>query len=600
MAEDKGTKGGGGMVSGSWYLDVEAECDEPDNLCDLEACFDKSDSDDDPEFISNSDVEEGNSSELLHNNHMLAKDGEQIQLLKRKYMSPSPDKELSPRLALVSISASHSSKRRLFPETKDKHEASNSSGSVSSTQVGSNSQSYNSEDLSIAILKSKNQKATALAQFKEAFGVSFTDLTRSFISNKTCTQHWVVAVFGPNSDILDGTGTLLEPHCTFLLKCTCFADRGPIILLLIEFKASKCRDTVQNLLNNIMRVEHHQMLLEPPKIRSQLTAFFFYKKTMAGGCDVIGKLPDWLTRLTVLSHQGATEAFELSRMVQWAYDNDMLEDSEIAYYYAQHADVDSNAAAWLKTNNQAKYVRDCGNMVRLYKQQEMKNLTMSEYIYKRCCKVEGSGDWKHIFKLLRYQDVNMIQFLTSFRDLLSCKPKRQCLVIYGPPDTGKSYFLYSLISFLKGKVISFTNSKSHFWLQPLLNAKVALLDDATKACWNYMDCYMRTALDGNAVSVDSKFKAPVQVRLPPLLISTNVELPLLEEYKYLHSRTMCYCFAKPCLYDDEGNPLFNLTDRHWKGFFLHLEQQLGLNFSEKDEEASGAFRCMPRTDAGID
>lgn len=37
----------------------------------------------------------------------------------------------------------------------------------------------------------------------------------------------------------------------------------------------------------------------------------------------------------------------------------------------------------------------------------------------------------------------------------------------------------SFIHFIQGAVISFVNSTSHFWLEPLTDTKVAMLDDAT-------------------------------------------------------------------------------------------------------------------------
>nr|PZO96006.1 MAG: hypothetical protein DI620_00265 [Haemophilus parainfluenzae] len=51
--------------------------------------------------------------------------------------------------------------------------------------------------------------------------------------------------------------------------------------------------------------------------------------------------------------------FDLSRMIQWAYDNDHIDESIIAYQYAKLADIDSNAKAFLAHNSQVKYVKEC-------------------------------------------------------------------------------------------------------------------------------------------------------------------------------------------------------------------------------------------------
>lgn len=602
MSDDKGTE----SVGGGWYIVNEAECaDDVANgncdLSDLELLFDASDdSECDAEFIDNDEVDEGNPT-AFHNELLLKDSDTHLQDLKRKYISPLSKcvNELSPRLQSVSLCSQHKSKRRLFDEVVEKKNEAQSTPETSSEV--STCGLLNAVDITVELLRSKNRKVTALAKFKAYFGVSFSDLTRTFINDKTCSSNWVAAVFGVMDDLVESSKILLEQQCVFLQQLVAYTEIGIIVLFLFEFKSGKSRETVSNLLCSILRVENFQLMLEPPKIRSVVAALYFYKKGMGENAYMFGKYPEWVVKQTQVSHLSASETFELSSMVQWAYDNDFTEEDDIAYNYALRAAEDSNAAAWLRSNSQAKHVKDCAAMVLLYKKHELKSMSMSEYIAKRCQKAEGGGNWKVIMQLLKYQEVNAVIFLTALRDLLSGRPKKHCLVIYGPSDTGKSYFLYSLIRFLNGKVITFVNSRSHFWLQPLAAAKIALLDDATDACWQYFDTFMRTALDGNPVSVDCKFKAPTQLTLPPLLISTNVPVPTVEKYKYLNSRVMCFQFAKPCLFDDSDTPLFNLTNATWKSFFERLAPQLGLDLNiEEDGENSNSFRCVPGESAEAD
>ncbi|QYI89667.1 E1 early protein [Bos taurus papillomavirus 27] len=608
MAEPKGiTDSNDGTIGGDWYLVQEAECVDSDSeLEDLESLFEKSGSGE--ELETDLDEPDQGNSAALHNLLLLQDNNKDVLALKRKYLSPDCVKDLSPQLELVTISPRHgSSKRRLFDSLKNKDETAHNDAAtlqtkkVSQSSLSSSNSSNSGSDLTEELLKSKNRKACALAAFKFTFGVSLTDLTRNFINNKTCSHNWVVLVLGANEDLIEKAKPFIERQCSYLQLIARYSEKGYLALYLLEFLTSKCRDTVQNMICTTLNVNDWQTILEPPKIRSMVSALYFYKKSFGGGSYVYGQYPDWLVKLTTVQHQTATETFELCQMIQYAYDNDLTDECEIAYRYAQYAEENSNAAAWLKTNNQAKYVRDCARMVQLYKQQEMRNMTMSEYITFHCRKAASGGDWKTVMKLLRYQDVNGVHFLTCLKDLLSGKAKKHCMVIYGPPDTGKSHFCFSLISFLKGRVVTFVNSKSHFWLMPLANAKIALLDDATEVCWNYIDNYMRTGLDGNSVSVDVKYKAPMQLVLPPLLITTNVPIPTMDKYSYLKNRTMCFEFPKKCLFDETGNPVFNLTDSTWKDFFLHLAPQLGLELNlEEDGENSTSFRCMPRPHADAD
>lgn len=292
--------------------------------------------------------------------------------------------------------------------------------------------------------------------------------------------------------------------------------------------------------------------------------------------------------------------FSLSEMVQWAYDHDLTDEATIAYEYAILAEEDLNASSWLKSNCQAKIVKECATMCRYYKQAQMNEMSMSAWIYSRCHKVKETGNWKPIVQFLRFQGIPFPIFCEAFKPFLKGIAKKNCLVIYGPPNTGKSMFCMSLLKFLAGKVISYVNSKSQFWLQPLASTKIALLDDATHPCWRYIDVYLRNMLDGNPVSIDCKHKAPQQVHCPPLLITTNINIAAEEQYRYLRSRTHLFEFSEEFPFDEAGKPIFEFNDANWKSFFERLWQQLDL--SEQEEEGDhgatkSTFRCHSRDSA---
>ncbi|AEI00706.1 E1 [Apodemus sylvaticus papillomavirus 1] len=611
-------KPGTGQYSGWFYIDREAECNDNDvegPLDNFEALFEQSTQ---GSLIDNDEVDQGNSLALF-TNQIFEEDEQRIATLKRKY-AQTPRKEnsleiesLSPRLESVRISPrGKTSRRKLFEDSGIGHETQNTppgtgnevaslsisaSGSSSSSNVSTGSSSC--EDL----LRANNRLAACLGKFKNAFGVSFTELTRSFKSNKTCSHHWTVCVFGAAEVLIEAAKQILQPQCAFLQELTSFVEERRVTLMLLESKAGKCRDTLIKPLAQVLGVDEKLILSDPPNIRSSLAAFFYYKKILFKGnaCYFYGQTPDWIAKHTLLEHQAANaESFDFSRMVQWAYDNNLNEESEIAYKYALEAETDTNTEAWLKTTNQVKHVRDCCQMVRLYRRQEMREMTMSQWIRKCCKEHTEDGDWKVIAGFIRYQEVNFVMLLTALRHMFNGTPKKHCLVITGPPDTGKSYFCTSLTNFLHGRVIFFMNSKSQFWLQPLADAKLGFLDDATHACWSFMDIYMRNGLDGNAAQVDMKHKAPIQIKLPPLLVTTNVDVMNNDNYKYLHSRLQCFAFLKPMPLDANGHPQFPLTAANWKSFFVRLGKQLGLEEEEvqdDDESAGNTFRCSARTNS---
>ncbi|ATQ38263.1 E1 [Gammapapillomavirus 7] len=591
-----------------WYIVDQAECEE--ELTDLENLFDESGSDISNLIDNEDEPDQGNSLALL-NQQLLEECSQELLDLKRKFISPLKDAELdlSPQLQSVSLSAEpKTSRRRLFEDSGLGNEAENS---IETTQVidsdscenASAQQSENNSvvadengvsDICQELLKSRNVEITALAKFKETFGVSYKDLTRTFKSNKTCCNSWVLAVFGVQDELVESSKTLLQTHCEFFQIITYSLASSVLALYLCEFKNSKNRETVLKLLCQLLNVQEMQIMADPPKIKSVVVALYFFKQTFSSTSFKYGEFPEWIKKQTTVSHQTEAETFVLAKMVQFAYDHHLVDDSAIAYAYASIANDDANAAAWLNSNLQAKYLKDCTAMVRHYRRHEMRSMTMSDWIWTCCDKVNEEGDWKVIPKLLKYQGVNFISFLVALKEMFHGLPKKQCIVITGPPNTGKSYFCFSLVNFLQGRVISFMNHKSHFWLQPLKDCKMGFLDDATFPCWQFIDVYMRNALDGTPISLDSKHNNPVQIKLPCLLITSNIEVDKEQQFQYLHSRLKVFSFPNKMPLNDNGTPVYEITDASWNSFFRKLEKQLEISKSldNSDGESGRAFRCF--------
>lgn len=598
MADPKGTDFDN--IDSSWCIITEAEC-EDDTLVEL---FDESTNDtvvsnlvDDSESLI-----QGNSLALF--NKQLSEESDRcIQELKRKYIV-TPEKQildLSPRLSAVHITPERASKRRLFIDSGvGEDEAESNSLQVDSFVIQKEAGSQNGADFEVNdILRSSNAKATMLSKFKIKFGVAFNELTRNFKSDKTCTPNWVISAFGIREELRDASQTLLQQHVQFLQMI----NNDFAVLCLVEFKASKNRETVLKLIGSMLNAKEEQMLCEPPKIKSTAAALYFYKKIITNMCYKYGTLPSWLSKLTIVEHQLASaDTFKLSEMVQWAYDNDYTEESTVAYHYACYASENSNAAAFLASNCQVKYVRDCVSMVRMYKRQEMKGMSMSEWVFKCCKDIPEGNEWKEIVQFLKYQGINFLQFLISFKQFLKCVPKKMCLVFYGPPDTGKSLFCFKLIQFLKGQVVSYINKSSQFWLMPLQDAKVGLLDDATYNCWLYLDTYLRNAFDGNTFSLDIKHKNLQQTKLPPMIITTNVNVEADESLFYLRSRLTCFNFPNKLPMSETNEPLFTFTDKSWACFFRKFWNQLDLQEDAARDagESERPFCCTARNSVESD
>ena len=589
-------------VSGSWYLIDEAEC--LDSLDTMEELFDGStDGSDISNLIDDVDNCSQGNSLALFNEQLVQDSNNAVAALKRKLVG-SPVQtlaDLSPRLEAVSISPQKpQSKRRLFGDSGIvEDEAENTIEQVVENVVLSNDSSDNTEipeqDVS-QMLNSSNYKTVLYTKCKEKYGVSFTDLTRQFKSSKTCSNQWIIFVHAVRSELLEASKLLLQQQCEFLQ--TIIYDFDSMYLAL--FKSAKNRETVQKLFCSMLNCSEYQMICNPPRTRSTPVAIFFFQKGFSNVSFKYGEYPEWIKKQTMLSHESAAAAenFELCQMIQWCYDHNYMEESIIAYRYAQEADVDANAAAFLKSNNQAKYVRDACMMVRHYKRQEMRELSMSAWIWKCSDECSEDADWRIIPQFLKYQGVNFVSFLTVLRTFLKAIPKKQCMVFFGPPDTGKSYFCNTLCRFLKGRVISFMNRASHFWLQPLLEAKLGYLDDATFACWTFIDVNMRNALDGNDVCIDSKHKNPQQLKLPPMLVTTNVDVAKEPTLLYLKSRLQMFEFPNKLPFNEDGSLVYNITNATWKCFFSKLATQIDLSPREELQDESGRFDSSFRCTAG--
>ena len=575
--------------SNDWFV-REAEC--VDSLQALDDLFEESTN---GSVVSNlidddDQVDQGNSLALY--NAQVSEDSDRdILFLKRKCIN-SPERtlaDLSPQLEAVRISPCKPPKKRLFQDSgvgEDEAENSNELLQVEECHAVENGATVND------LLHCNNKRTVILSKFKEKFAVPYGELTRAFKSDRTCHDNWIITVYNVSEEVIQGSKILLQQHCEFVQMIT--VDFS--VLYMVTFKSAKNRITIMNLMSQILNCNEWQVICDPPRTRSAPAAFYFYKKSITKTCFIYGQLPEWILKHCIVSHQlsSSAENFDLSKMIQWAFDNEMNDEAEIAYHYALLADEDSNASAFLNSNQQAKYVRDCYHMVKLYRRQQMRQMSMGRWIGKCCEKVNDDGNWKTIANFLKFQNITLISFLIQLKVFLQCVPKKNCMLFYGPPDTGKSYFCFTLLSFLKGRVISFMNKNSVFWLSPLADCKIGFLDDATYAAWMHIDINMRGALDGNWISLDSKHKAPLQTKMPPLLITSNHDVMNDQTLLYLHSRLISFNFPNKMPINDDGTPVYEINDATWKSFFTKLARQLDLNLEEERDESGGAdqsFRC---------
>lgn len=435
--------------SGWYFVDAEADCSDEGN--DFEELFDHSDH----SIIDDSLQEQGESLQLM-NDLENERDAQQLAELKRKYLrsplSKEVDENLSPRLDKIKLTPRKHKKAKkvLFEDSGLAGESfTESTPSTSGLQTSTPAVCHDSpppeespvqqepppqevavEDPTAAtardqvttLLKSSNVRAALFSKCKVIIGVSFSEITRKFTSDRTMSEKWCMGIYGICEAMFVTVKPLLADHCDFICLKHYAHEQGQFMLALVHFKAQKCKSTIYRMLRTLMLVEPDQILLDPPRTRSTAIALFWYQIMTRNPEYTMGTTPDWIATQVLAGHVlDAEQQFDLSTMVQWAYDNDVLEDCMIAHGYAARAAEDSNAKAFLASNSQAKIVRDCAQMVRYYKRAELRMCSMSEWIFKRCSAVTPGepSDWKQIVSFLRHQRVEFIDFLGSLKSLLS-------------------------------------------------------------------------------------------------------------------------------------------------------------------------------------
>lgn len=595
--ENEGTVLNMSEMSGASFVESEAECSDDDG--------DEEEESEDTvaeDFVDDASVYQSDQLGKYHAQTVEEHEND-IACLKRKFIESPLQRELaqlSPRMAGVSLHASRGKRVRktLF------HEDSGIESSVDISQTISTPISAATEaplplssevDLE-QLFQSRNRHIHMYRRFKDVFGVGFTDITRPFKSDKTTSQSWVLAAYYLALDTeITAMEVLLKQQCQFYY----IDNSSGIILFYLEYSVQKSRTTVFNWFSTHFHYNENRMLANPPRTRDMPTALFFYHKFMSNGGVQHGVMPkNILVQCSITEQQN--ESFELSKMVQWALDNELQDEHELALEYAILAETDPNARAFLRQNNQPMIVRNCSIMVKHYKTALIAKMTISQYLDKRC---SDHGDpepekWRDIIHFLRYQGQEFLPFMNKMHNFIHHKPKKCTLVFCGPSDTGKSFFASSLNRFMDGNVLSFISNGSHFWLSPLRGTRCCLIDDATHSFWKYADQNMRPLLDGYEISIDSKHRNPIQTKAPPLLITTNEDIMKMDEYKYLQTRTMYIYFNKTFPLRNDGTPLYNINGHTWNSFFRKFWHHLNLKDPEEesDGETTGTFRLYTKPD----
>lgn len=431
------------------------------------------------------------------------------------------------------------------------------------------------QDLYDASITFQRHRLLAHIACQQQIGIKFSNLTRPYNSDRSTSCSWVVFAVTYNKQ-----EALLQYLKQLYVDCRHSSLTGWYNMYYLQCEKPRNRQTVHG---HFRRMGCIAVLSNPPEVRNALNSLWWKQNSK----QIWGQPPEWMIQNLIRKEENSP-LFELSKMVQWALDHNYRDVSTICYEYAKLGFEDKNAELWLKSNSQLHYAKDCAQMVRNYQKAKMMSMTISEFISDRKRKFP-EGDKKNIIILIAFQKNLLYEFISTLRGFLHARIKKCTLCIAGVPDSGKSMLATTLMKFLDGKVLNFMNSKSHFWLQPVTEAKVGLIDDGTLTFWDYADCYLRNAFDGNPLTIDVKFHAPMEIKFPPLIITSNYDIRAEEhngKYKYLTNRVKFINFPKTLPTSRDGNSRIIVKPEDWGDFFSAYAQELDLDLDSEDESDS--------------
>lgn len=279
--------------------------------------------------------------------------------------------------------------------------------------------------------------------------------------------------------------------------------------------------------------------------------------------------------------------FDLSTMVQWAITNKIYTQAEITYNYVLLAGTgDNNAKNWLASTSQVKYAKDCSTQVKLINTGELICTPTKDVVSQQCADLirkHPEADPGKVNLWCYLQDINIFDLQTALKHVIRGTMKKSVICFSGVQNSGKSTFVNYILQLFKGRFISFTPTPSSFWLQPAVGLKLVAVDDVPFDFWAYADSHLRPAFDGTQITIDIKYQAPHTGRLPPMLITTNLDIPKDERMKYLLNRIKFFDCPKSLL-DSNRLAQFAFGVEDLAAWFKFWKENLDLEFEDTDTE----------------
>lgn len=192
----------------------------------------------------------------------------------------------------------------------------------------------------------------------------------------------------------------------------------------------------------------------------------------------------------------------------------------------------------------------------------------------KCYSIYQSIKW--VMRILEHNAIHPQTFCHDVYQIMNkVLPKKNCLMVIGEPQAGKTYLLSSIAkSAIYYSTVQSISGKSSFELQDMLDTRCALINEPliTDATFETM----KNVLEGQPVTIDKKFKAGSTLHRTPCFVATNFNLcnyttKPAQNRKALEARTTTYSFAT---FPDLVDAILPLNPKCWFYMirhYVHLE-----------------------------
>ncbi|QYW06039.1 E1 protein [Papillomaviridae sp. Seabass_c24797] len=422
-----------------------------------------------------------------------------------------------------------------------------------------------------AVVSRKEEEIGALAKFKEATKLSWHVLVRQIKSSTSKQPCWCALIPGESREVKAKLAVLSqEQNVQTLMEGPTFFD---LHMVMIEFFTPIGKDQFQLL---CLKYDLKALCINAPNPHKDVAVLVWRNY-----CAIVkGDLPEWIKAKfqAETTETGLNAEFKLKIAAQYCIDNDINDEAQFIYQYSQITGTDSNAKAWLNHNSCLKWAKDAVQLSIKMRAGREASMNPGEFVQHKIDQLpERTGNFKKIDSLLLFQNIMPVSFANAVRKLLYRVPKKSVLCLVGKKDTGKSLISSTLSQFLGGKALGFQNHRSSFWLQPAINARLVVLDDATLSFWEYANVYLRTAFDGNSISVDAKNLAMKEIKFPPIIITSNYDIRNTEQFGdfgFLTNRVLFFSMQKELTSQQVQRWLPTSAD--WASWFFEYRQNLDI------------------------